>query len=112
MVAIRAPPTLQCGHSNLPQAPRPMATVSFTNHLRDHAPDKPVEVDGATVREALDAVLKDRDRLRSYVFDEGGRLRRHVAVFVDGKLVADRVALSDPIGPASELFVMQALSGG
>jgi hypothetical protein len=89
-----------------------MATVSFTDHLRDHAPDAPVEVAGATVGEALEAALRGRDRLRSYVFDELGRLRRHVAVFVDGKLIADRVSLSDLITPASEVFVMQALSGG
>jgi molybdopterin synthase sulfur carrier subunit len=89
-----------------------MATVAFTDHLRDHAPDEPIEVAGATVAEALAAALEGHDRLRSYVFDEQGRLRRHVAVFIDGKLIADRVKLSDPITPAAELFVMQALSGG
>jgi hypothetical protein len=46
------------------------------------------------------------------VLDDQGRLRRHVHVFVDGVLVADRERLSDPVGPASELHVMQALSGG
>ncbi len=89
-----------------------MATVSFTDKLRDHAPDAAVEVDGATVGEALEAALRGRDRLRSYLFDEQGRLRRHVAVFVGGKLIDDRVSLSDPIAAASEVFVMQALSGG
>jgi hypothetical protein len=33
-------------------------------------------------------------------------------VFVDGRQIADRERLSDPVGPHSELYVMQALSGG
>lgn len=46
------------------------------------------------------------------MLDEHGRLRKHVVVFVDGTMVADRVALTDAVGPDSEVFVMQALSGG
>ncbi|TWU00285.1 hypothetical protein Pla108_12340 [Botrimarina colliarenosi] len=53
-----------------------------------------------------------RDKLKSYVLDEQGRLRRHVAVFVDGRLITDRLGLSDAVTPTSEVFVMQALSGG
>jgi hypothetical protein len=33
-------------------------------------------------------------------------------LFVDGAPISDRRALSDPIGPGAELFVIQALSGG
>lgn len=89
-----------------------MAFVRFTDHLRDHAPDEPVRVDAGTVRDALDQVFAGRDRLRGYVLDEHGRLRRHVAVFVDGRLIADRVKMEDPVGPETEVFVAQALSGG
>jgi len=32
--------------------------------------------------------------------------------FVDGRQLTDRVALSDAVEPRSELYVMQALSGG
>jgi hypothetical protein len=35
-----------------------------------------------------------------------------VALFVDGRPVADRLRLSDPVGEQSELFVLPALSGG
>ena len=51
-------------------------------------------------------------RLREYVVDERGVLRKHMTVFVDGQQLADREGLSDPVGPRSEIFVMQALSGG
>jgi hypothetical protein len=33
-------------------------------------------------------------------------------IFVDGRPIADRRGLSDPLGPESELDVIQALSGG
>lgn len=89
-----------------------MPLVSFTPQLREHAPDQPVAVEGATVGEALARALSGRERLRTYLFDEHGRLRRHVAVFVDGALVADRVTLGDPVADHSEVYVMQALSGG
>jgi sulfur carrier protein ThiS len=71
-----------------------------------------VEIAGATVAEALESALRDNDQLRSYVMDEQGRIRRHIALFVDGQIVVDRLKLSDPIQADSEIYVMQALSGG
>ena len=86
--------------------------IAFTPNLRRHLACPTVEARGATVREALDDVFVANGRLRSYVLDEHGRLRRHVNVFVNDRAVADRVALSDPVGPADAIFVFQALSGG
>lgn len=64
------------------------------------------------MREALDHVFADNPRLRGYVVDERGVLRKHMSIFVDGELIVDRRTLADPIGPDSEIYVMQALSGG
>jgi len=89
-----------------------MALVSFTENLRRHVTCPPVEAEGATVRELLDRVFADNPPLRSYILDDQGRLRRHVNVFVGGRLVGDRVFLSDPVGSHEEVFVFQALSGG
>lgn len=89
-----------------------MPRVSFTRNLQRHVACPPREVSGATVREALDAVFADNPALRGYVVDEHGHVRRHVAVFVDGEHLKDRASLSDAVGPASEVYVMQALSGG
>jgi sulfur carrier protein ThiS len=44
--------------------------------------------------------------------DEQGRLRQHVAVFVGGELVRDRLNLTDRVQDHQDVFVMQALSGG
>jgi molybdopterin synthase sulfur carrier subunit len=89
-----------------------MARVSFTENLRRHVPCPPTAAQGATVRELLDAVFADNPQLRSYILDDQGRVRRHVNVFINGAMVADRLALSDPVGPRDEVFVFQALSGG
>ncbi len=89
-----------------------MARISFTENLRRHLPCPPVHADGATVRELLDRVFDDNPPLRSYLLDDQGRLRKHVNVFVNNRVVGDRLNLSDPVGEADEVFVFQALSGG
>lgn len=67
---------------------------------------------GSTVRLVLDEVFRVRPELRLFIVEETGELRAHIVVFVDGKPVRDRARMSDPVAPASELHVMQALSGG
>lgn len=89
-----------------------MARVVFTQNLIRHVPCPSLEVPGATVREVLGRVFADNPRLAGYVVDERGVLRRHMVVFVDGRQVEDRAALSDAVLPGSEVYVMQALSGG
>jgi len=89
-----------------------MPHVKFTQHLQRHLAAPTVDVDGATVREALDNAFRENPQLRGYVLDDQGRLRKHVVLFVDGRMVGDRAELSDAVGPTSELLVMQALSGG
>jgi sulfur carrier protein ThiS len=46
------------------------------------------------------------------VLDDQGALRRHVAVYVNGQPVHDRVRLTDSVRPHDEIYVFQALSGG
>jgi len=89
-----------------------MPEVKFTENLRRHLDTPECRVEGATVREALDLVFEAQPRLRGYVLDDQDRLRKHVAVFIDGDMVRDRDGLSDPVSADAELFVMQALSGG
>lgn len=89
-----------------------MAKIVFTPHLRRVSPGGPIETDGATVGAALGAVWTSHPRLRGYVLDDQGRLRRHIAIFLDGERLAHARALGARTGPDSEIYVMQALSGG
>lgn len=89
-----------------------MAQIYFTSHLRDLAPNGPVQVAGATVGEALASVFAELPHVRGYVLDERGVLRKHVCVFADGQRLACNATLNHAIAPDAKLYVMQALSGG
>ncbi len=89
-----------------------MATVRFTQNLARYVTCESHAVQGDTVSQALRAVVTSQPQLEPYLFDDQDHLRRHVAVFVDGRLVDDREHLGDPIRHNSEIYVMQALSGG
>lgn len=89
-----------------------MPRVHFTKNLQRHVPCPSTDAPGRTVREVLDHVFVENTRLRGYIVDERGRLRKHMSIFVDGELINDRNALSDEVSPESEIYVMQALSGG
>jgi hypothetical protein len=89
-----------------------MAKVFFTSNLRRHVDCPSMEARGDTVREVLAAVFAVHDRLGHYVLDDQGALRKHMSILVDGKRISDIDRLSDAVSPASEIWVMQALSGG
>lgn len=92
--------------------PPDMPRVVFTSNLQRHLPCPDRDVGGSTVAQALGEIFADAPLLREYVLDEQGHVRRHVAIYVDGTRIADRSTLSDPVAPASEICVLQALSGG
>lgn len=70
---------------------------------------KTVEAEGAT----LEAVTRSLDRsfpgLRFRVVDEQGGIRPHIKLFVNRVQVRD---LSAPVGPADEVAIVNAFSGG
>lgn len=88
-----------------------MVQVHFTSHLRHVVPTGAIEAKGATVAEALRDVFARHPTARGYVLDDQDRIRLHIAVFVDGVHVR-KDALAYPLNTGSELYVMQALSGG
>ncbi|HEY3145489.1 MAG TPA: hypothetical protein VGJ75_04015 [Dongiaceae bacterium] len=89
-----------------------MPTIHLTSHLRRIAPAGPIQVEAATLGAALDAYFAAAPKVRTYILDDQGRLRRHVAVFIDGELLVDKKDLGRSVAPSSEIYVMQALSGG
>ena len=89
-----------------------MARVSFTENLQRHLSCPVACGVGDTVSAVLQDVFRDNRGLRSYLLDDQGRLRQHVAVYINDGLVIDRDRLSDPVADGDEVFVFQALSGG
>ena len=89
-----------------------MAKVVFTRNIQRHVACPAGEASGGTVRECLDAIFTINPAARAYVLDEHGKLRKHMAIYVNGEAIADRATLSDAVTDACEIYVMQALSGG
>jgi molybdopterin converting factor small subunit len=89
-----------------------MPRVVFTSNLQRHVNCPESQVAAGTVHSALAQVFAAQPQARGYVLDEQGHLRKHVVVFVDGQRVRDREGLSDPVHDSSEVYVMQALTGG
>ncbi|WP_193214064.1 MoaD/ThiS family protein [Luteolibacter marinus] len=89
-----------------------MPSIAFSQHLQTHVDVVRSEVTGSTVREALEEVVKLNPRLKSYVLEDTGAVRKHISIFVNGESVRDRLNLSDPLPADGDVFVMQALSGG
>lgn len=89
-----------------------MARVFFTANLRRHVDCASMDAEGETVRQVLAHVFAVQDRLGTYVLDDQGALRKHMTILVDGRRIQDLETLSDAVRPDSDIWVMQALSGG
>ena len=89
-----------------------MPRVVFTSNLQRHVNCPETEVAAGTLRTVLAQVFVAQPQARGYVLDEQGHLRRHVTVFIDGRRVRDRERLDEVVGASSEVYVMQALTGG
>ena len=89
-----------------------MPRIVFTPQLRRYTATPEVDSAALSLRAALDDAFAMNPTLRGYVLDEQGHLRANVAVFIDGRRSADRIALTDALQPASTVHVLQALSGG
>jgi hypothetical protein len=89
-----------------------MAQLIFTQQLARFLPVPQVATAAADLRSALDAAFAGQPRLRGYVLDEQGHLRENVVIFIDGKRSRDRLLLDDALAPDSQVYILQALSGG
>jgi sulfur carrier protein ThiS len=89
-----------------------VARVSFAKAIQRHAACPAAEIVGDTLRGVLDGYFDVHPAARTYVLDERGAVRKHVAVFLNDTLVLDREQLSDVVAADDRVTVFQALSGG
>jgi len=66
------------------------------------------DVTGTTVAEALGSLFEAKPGLRNHILDDGGAVRPHVSVFVDG-VQSD---LGTAVVDSSEIRILHAVSGG
>ena len=86
-----------------------MARVVFTSHLQRFVSCPEHDVQADRIESALQQIFETNPRLRDYILDEQGVLRKHVIVFVDGRRTRN---LNERISSTSDVHVLQALSGG
>jgi len=89
-----------------------MVKVVFTPNIQRHVAMPEAEAPGRTVRDVLETVFADNPQARGYVLDDQSGLRKHMTIFVDGRMIRDRARLTDAVGESSTIYVFQALSGG
>ena len=89
-----------------------MPSVRFTRNIQRHVDCPTLDVPGATLGEVLQAYFATNERARGYVLDDGGRLRKHMAAFIDGRQIDDRDTLSDEVPDGAVVDIVQSLSGG
>ena len=89
-----------------------VAKVIFTPNIQRHVVCPDAEAYGRTVREVLDKVFEQNPQARAYVLDDQRALRKHMTIFVDGRMIRDRNRLGDAVNDSSTIYVFQALSGG
>jgi molybdopterin converting factor small subunit len=87
-----------------------MAELYLPRTLQPLFADLPrqVELDAATVQEALDELERRWPGLRDRLCEPGPELRRHIHVYVDRR----RAQLETALQPRSRVDVITAISGG
>ena len=90
-----------------------MPQIEFSLQLSEHV-DCPVrgELAEGTLRAGLSKWFEQYPKLSDYLLDSEGLLRGHLSVFIDGEMVVQAEALDTQIQQGSEVFFMQAISGG
>lgn len=84
--------------------------------LAEHAGDRTVSVsveEGATVEDALEALLADRPALEERVLDEDRDLRPQINVLRNGRnVLTEEAGLETPVDADDELALFPPVSGG
>lgn len=90
-----------------------MATVNFTYALKRFFPHiQSCNIDASDIRDLIEQLELKYPGIKEYILEDHGILRKHVNIFVNNNLIRDRSLLSDKLEAVSEVYIMQALSGG
>jgi sulfur-carrier protein len=71
-----------------------------------------VELEGADVKEVLDALDARYPGIGERLRDESGEIRRFVNVFVNGNNVRDRDGIATAVAAGDEVGIIPAMAGG
>jgi molybdopterin synthase sulfur carrier subunit len=90
-----------------------MVQVNFTSHLEVFFPTlKSQKVEAQTLSELFSNLNQLYPGISSYLIEDNGEIRKHVNVFLDGVLIENKSKKNQSLEGISEVFILQALSGG
>lgn len=68
--------------------------------------------DGSTVKDLLDDLTSTRQRLRSAVFDESGKVREYVILMKNKKNIESLSGLDTKLAEGDEVAILPPVAGG
>lgn len=83
--------------------------VHIPSALRSYTQSSETQATGATLGELLHDLERRYTGIRFRMVDEQDRIRPHIRIFVNGEQVRE---LTQPLRPADDVIIVQALSGG
>jgi MoaD family protein len=90
-----------------------MSTVKLPSVLRAQANgEKAIEVEGATIGDAVQALVGRHPGLAQQLLTPEGDLHRFVNVYLNGRDVRYLDGLSTPVGERDEIRLLPAIAGG
>jgi molybdopterin synthase sulfur carrier subunit len=90
-----------------------MSTIRLPQVLRQQANgERAIEVDGATVGDAVQALVGRHPALAGQLLTPDGELHRFVNVYLNGRDVRYLAGLSTPVGERDEIRLLPAIAGG
>ena len=90
-----------------------MATIRIPTPLRKYTQgQEEVQVAGATVQAVLEALEHHAPGIRERIFDDHGKVRRFVNVFVGEEDIRFLENLQTPVAERDEVSIVPAIAGG
>jgi MoaD family protein len=90
-----------------------MSTIRLPQVLRQQANnERAIEVDGATIGDAVQALVGRHPGLASQLLTPDGELHRFVNVYLNGRDVRYLAGLETPVEARDEIRLLPAIAGG
>ncbi|MBI2780662.1 MAG: MoaD/ThiS family protein [Chloroflexi bacterium] len=90
-----------------------MSTIRLPQVLRQQANgERAIEVEGATIGDAVQALVGRHPGLATQLLTPDGNLHRFVNVYLNGRDVRYLDGLETPVGERDEIRLLPAIAGG